>query len=87
MTPQAHMQRANEKGGVAAGLPSVREIFQIGALFVGVLLSFFNTPILRHEVLSPADLLMKSEPWRQAAAPDFEPASALLSDSPTLSLA
>ncbi len=86
MTPQANIQRANEKGDAAADLPSVREIFQIGALFVGVLLSFFSTPILRHEVLSPADLLMKSEPWRQAA-PDFEPASALLSDSPTLSLA
>lgn len=46
----------------------------------GVLLLYFLTPILRQEILSPADLLLTSAPWRQAAPPDFEPANALLSD-------
>jgi hypothetical protein len=41
---------------------------------------FFSTPILRHEILSSADLLLKSPPWRHDASSDFEPANALLSD-------
>jgi hypothetical protein len=52
----------------------------VGALLGALLLLFFSTPILRGEILSPADLLLKSDPWRQAAPPDFEPANALLSD-------
>lgn len=61
-------------------LPPAREIFVASILLAGLLLVFFMTPILRGEVLSPADLLLKSAPWRQAAPPDFEPANALLSD-------
>jgi hypothetical protein len=49
-------------------------------LLAALLVIFFSTPILRREVLSPADLLLKSEPWRSSAAPDFEAANALLSD-------
>ena len=52
----------------------------MGALLAVLLLLFFSTPIVRNEVLSPADLLFKSTPWRQVAAPDFEPANGLLSD-------
>lgn len=65
---------------VEDGLPPLRELCWVGAVLAGLLLLFFLTPILRGEILSPADLLLKSDPWRQAAPPDFEPANALLSD-------
>jgi len=65
---------------VEDGLRPLRELCWVGAVLAGLLLLFFLTPILRGEILSPADLLLKSDPWRQAAPPDFEPANALLSD-------
>lgn len=73
-------QASDERRGTVTILPPASEIFVAGILFAGLLLVFFMTPILRREVLSPADLLLKSAPWRQAAPPDFEPANALLSD-------
>src|SRR5262249_39817611 len=57
-----------------------RERYGISGVLAALLLLFFLTPILRRELLSPADVLFKSVPWRQVAAPDFEPANALLSD-------
>jgi hypothetical protein len=41
---------------------------------------FFLTPLRTGHLLSPADLLLKSAPWRHTVGPDFEPANALLSD-------
>ncbi len=79
-TPDAERRVPKARKDLEAGLPSVREVCWVSALLVGLLLIFFSTPLLRGEVLSPADLLLKSEPWRQAAPPDFEPANALLSD-------
>ena len=73
-------QASNGQKGDEAILPPASEIVVASILFTGLLLVFFLTPILRSEVLSPADLLLKSAPWRQAAPPDFEPANALLSD-------
>lgn len=66
--------------GNREGLPPIREACWAGALLAVLLLLFFFTPIVRNELLSPADLLLKSTPWRQAATPDFEPANSLLSD-------
>lgn len=65
---------------VEDGLPPPSELCWVGVLLAVLLVLFFLTPILRGEILSPADLLLKSDPWRQAAPPDFEPANALLSD-------
>ncbi|MBF8297602.1 MAG: hypothetical protein HW395_259 [candidate division NC10 bacterium] len=73
-------QASNGRRRSEADLPPASEIFVASILLAGLLLVFFLTPIIRHEVLSPADLLLKSEPWRQTVAPDFEPANSLLSD-------
>ena len=70
----------NEEMNTEPGLPTVREVCWVSALLAVFLLLFFSIPTFRSEILSPADLLLKSEPWRQSAAPDFEPANALLSD-------
>jgi len=76
----AEGQASTKRRGDAAILPPASEIVVASVVLAGLLLVFFMTPILRGEVLSPADLLLKSAPWRQAAPPDFEPANALLSD-------
>jgi len=73
-------QTSNGRRRSEANLPPTSEIFVATILLAGLLLVFFLTPIIRHEVLSPADLLLKSEPWRHTVAPDFEPANSLLSD-------
>jgi hypothetical protein len=73
-------QVSREEESDETDLPPARELCWVGALLAALLLFFFLTPILRGEILSPADLLLKSDPWRQAAPPDFEPANALLSD-------
>ena len=78
--PDVERRVSNEGKSDEASLPVALEVCWVGAFLAALLLLFFSTPILRHEVLSPADLLLKSEPWRQAVAPDFEPANALLSD-------
>jgi hypothetical protein len=52
----------------------------VALLLAGLLLLFFLTPIVRHEVLSPADLLQSFVPWKGTQPPRFEPANALLSD-------
>ena len=70
----------NEEMSTEPGLPTVREVGWVSAFLAVLLFLFFSTPIFRSEILSPADLLLKSEPWRQSAAPEFEPANALLSD-------
>ena len=70
----------NEEMSTEPGLPTVREVGWVSAFLAVLLFLFFSTPIFRSEILSPADLLLKSEPWRQSAPPDFEPANALLSD-------
>src|SRR5262245_39077086 len=57
-----------------------RELAGVAALLAVLLLFFFSPPIVRQERLSPADLLLKSPPWRQGTAPAFEPSNALLSD-------
>ena len=80
MSQDSELQTGTRAGSVEADLPHAREIVVASILLAGLLLVFFLTPILRREVLSPADLLLKSAPWRQAAPPDFEPANALLSD-------
>ena len=71
---------SREEKSDEAHLPPARELCWVGTIFGVLLLLFFSTPILRHEILSPADLLLKSEPWRHTASPDFEPANSLLSD-------
>lgn len=80
-TPAAEPPVSDETSSMA-GIPRLtgRELGGIAALLAALLLLFFLTPILRQERLSPADLLLKSPPWRQGTVPAFEPANALLSD-------
>ena len=56
------------------------ELLRFAALVGALLLLFFLTPILRGELVSPADGLLKMKPWRQSAGAGFEPSNALLSD-------
>ena len=79
-TPDAERRVLKEPKSDETGLPAARELCWVGALLAALLLLFFSTPILRREVLSPADLLLKSDPWRKSAPPDFEASNALLSD-------
>jgi len=70
----------NHRDSCEVWLPPAREICYATAVLAILLLLFFLTPILRHEILSSADLLLKSTPWRATIPPDFEPANTLLSD-------
>ena len=69
-----------QETGTEISLPRASEILVAGVVLAALLLIFFLSPIVRPEILSPADLLLKSEPWRQTTAPDFEAANSLLSD-------
>lgn len=60
--------------------PLAKEILFVGGGFTVLLVLFFLTPILRGELLSPADLLLRAMPWRQTMPSDFEPANSLLGD-------
>ena len=80
MSQDLEHQTGTRAGSVEAGLPHAREILIAGVVLAGLLLVFFLSPILRQEILSPADLLLKSSPWHQASAADYEPANSLLSD-------
>ena len=65
--------------GSVAG-PKARELLLAGVALLAVIGLFFLTPLRSGYLLSPADLLLKSAPWRQGVNADFEPANALLSD-------
>ena len=65
--------------GSVAG-PKARELLLAGVALLAVLGLFFLTPLRSGHLLSPADLLLKSAPWRHGVNAEFEPANALLSD-------
>src|SRR5262249_1884299 len=57
-----------------------RELLPVAALLIVLLLLFLSTPIVRGEVLSPADLLFLFSPWAPDAPAGYRPANPLLSD-------
>jgi hypothetical protein len=60
--------------------PSARELCVVSFVLTALAVLFFLTPIVRRELLSPADFLLMLSPWRHEAPPGYVPRNGLMSD-------